>query len=170
MASRHWLVALALFGASGALAFSPARHAARRTYCPLGLAPVGIVLERLDAPTPGTPFRLRLSANALANVADATLTIEVPAGVQVASGAPTWHGALARGEHRQLEVSVIVPSTAPFTFNGLVQTRSSASTLMRQYPLQVGKALATAAIHLPAPVITAPDGTRMMVLPARQGP
>lgn len=169
MASRHALALLALLYASTALAFSPAHHAARRTYCPLGLAPVGIVLERLDAATPGSPFRLRLSANALANVADATLSIEIPSGAQLASGTASWHGSMTRGEHRQLEISVIVPTSALYRFNGLVETRAAGGSLMRQYPVQVGKALAAAAISLPPPIVTGPDGTRMMVLPARQG-
>lgn len=160
------LVGLALPSARGFWPGDPAPP--RRTQCSLAVAPVELELARLDAATPGATFRVRLVARAQAACDDAALTLELPPGAALVSGVPGWRGALARGEQRVLVVRARVPDLTPRRFFGIAEVRKGAAKLLRQTHLEVGRPPGGLSAPRFDNVITAPDGTRMMVLPARE--
>lgn len=146
---------------------TPALAEGRRTQCSLAVAPVEISLTRLDAVAPGQGFRVRLDAEAKADCGDVQLDLELPAGASFVAGSPSWRGALAKGERHQRELTVSVPDLQIYAFTAVVTVRRGSALLVRQYALTVGP-IALRQRPRAIPAVTAPDGTRMLVLPARE--
>lgn len=160
------LLCLALGVAGAALAWPGATR--QRTHCSLAVAPVALGLTRLDPVTAGQAFRIQLDAEARADCNDVTLEVELPAGASLVSGAASWHGALAKGERRQSVVTVSVPDTQPRSFIAVASVRRGSALLVKQFALQVNTPGLRVQKARALPSVTARDGTRMLVLPARE--
>ena len=139
----------------------------RRSQCTLAVAPVSLSLTKAAGMRPGQ-LAVQLVATALADCPDATLTIELPAELTVLGGANSWRGALAKGEQHTLSVRVGVPDTALHQLLGVVEARRGTALLVRQTVLEIGQAPRGLSKPQVDNVVTAPDGTRMLVLPARE--
>lgn len=154
-------------GAVGADAEHRAEATRGRSQCILAVAPVDVALTKL--PADGSPsVRIRLDATAQADCDAVTLSIDVPAEVPVVSGSTSWSGSLARGTRQSLTVELSVADTAQHKFLGVAEVRRGSARLLRQSFLQIGNPPPVRSAPRVDPVITAPDGTRMMVLPARE--
>ena len=160
------MLALVAALAVPARAFPPYHHVAR-TRCVLARAPVDLTLSGPASATAGAPFTLHLTARARSACADVQLGVQLPAGTTLASGVAGWQGAMAAGETRTLDVSVTVPDGFEHRFFAVARVFSGVAVMVRQASFAVGHSLHAQAVAQP-PVITAPDGTRMMVLPARE--
>jgi hypothetical protein len=154
--------------ASSSPASSPRHARVPKSRCSLAVAPIALSLARLDPATPGVSFRLTLTATAQVACADATLEIQLPPGTSPLEGTARWQGSMAQGEQRVLEITTRVPDGSLRRFLGVAEVRSGASLLARQTLISVGTAPRTLAAPRQAPVVVAPDGTHMLVLPARE--